>query len=237
MHEFVELVKALAWPVTLLIGVCTLRSELRLFMTRISEAISQAAQITVGRRGVDIKLAQRITAVNTRVTAVQAMQIQTRTAHRLKHSDQTATKVPDELLVLASQYCGLQIADYRTRLHRKNALALEMGEIVVRSRLDRALLSSHKDEALALALTAATIAEPRAADFDLVLDASTWCKRLHVRYRIVLAISVLINEGLTPPSSGGEIQQALTTMSEGADQPLINIITDTKALMDSDCGW
>lgn len=236
MHEFVELVKALAWPVTLLIGVYTLRSELRLFMTRISEAISQAAQITVGRRGVDIKLAQRITAVNTRVTAVQAMQIQTRTAHRLKHGDQAATKVPEELLALASQYSGLQITDYRTRLHRKNAIALEMGEIVVRSHLDRILLVGRKDEALALALAAATIAEPKTTDFDLVVDASTWCKRLHVRYRIVLAISVLINEGLTPSNSAEQIQHSLMTMSEGADQPLNNIISDTKALVDSIAG-
>lgn len=230
MHEFVELVKALAWPTTLLIAVYTLRSELRLFMTRLADAVSQAAQITVGRRGLDIKLSQRIAAVNTRVTAVQAVQIQTRTS---KGKKLRVDNIPEELLALAAQYSTLQIDDYRARLHRKNDIAREMGEIVVKSGIDRSLLLASRDEALALAMAAATISEPTGADIDRILDASYWCKRLHVRYRMVLAISVLINEGLTPIKSHPRILQALTEIGVGADQPLIDLLKDTGALLDS----
>jgi hypothetical protein len=63
MHEAAELARALAWPLAFLIAIYCLRAELRDFMNKLTQQISKAASISIGTKGLDIKLA----AVNTRV--------------------------------------------------------------------------------------------------------------------------------------------------------------------------
>jgi hypothetical protein len=234
MHEFTELIKALAWPLTTLLAIYMLRAELRLFMTRISEAISQAAQITIGKKGLDIKLSKKIEAVNTRVTAIQATQEQVKVVVRSKKElARPAVQIPSGLSALAAEYLHIEVTDYRTRLHLKNELAKEMGELVLKSDVSRDALISSSDEGLILAFVSAAVAQPEAGDLKRLLRAGSICKRLHVRYRIVIALTVLINCGLVPAEEETRIEQVLDLMCQGADEPLMKIIHDARGLLET----
>jgi len=55
MHDFVELVHAVAWPLTILTIVLLMRSEVRSLAAAMAERIRTANTIVVGRRGFEIK--------------------------------------------------------------------------------------------------------------------------------------------------------------------------------------
>jgi len=55
MHDFVELVHAVAWPLTILTIVLLMRSEVRSLAAAMAERIRTANTIVVGRSGFEIK--------------------------------------------------------------------------------------------------------------------------------------------------------------------------------------
>jgi hypothetical protein len=233
MHDFAELARALSWPVTVLIAIYLLRAELRGFINKLTELISNAASISIGTKGLDIKLA----AVNTRVTAIQATQEQAKSAaaRGRKRSRRDEEKVdggeiPTRLTDLALKYLNLNIPDYRERVRRKNEMAHEMGDLVVEANVSRKLLVS-SDEGLIVAFSAAVIAQPEPGDLALLLGTQGLAKRLHVRYRLVLALAVLINKGLVADADRERIDTTLTVFDKGADAPLSKLIADTKSLL------
>jgi hypothetical protein len=230
VHEFAELARALAWPITVLIAIYVLRAELRGFMNKLTEQISKAASISIGTKGLDIKLA----AVNTRVTAIQATQEQaTRGRKRPRRNEQEASggKVPTRLSDLAFEYLSLDISDRRERIRRKNEMAREMGDLVVEENVSRKLLASDGDEGLIVALAAAVVGQPKPDDLALLLGTQRMAKRLHVRYRLVLALAVLINKGFVADADRERVDSSLTLFDKGADTSLSKLIADTRSLL------
>jgi hypothetical protein len=139
MHEAAELARALAWPLAFLIAIYCLRAELRDFMNKLTQQISKAASISIGTKGLDIKLA----AVNTRVTAIQAAQEQAKSsAARARRSQAKIGAIPKQLSGLAHEYLNVNIADYRERVRRKNEIAREMGDLALEGNVSRKLLFS-----------------------------------------------------------------------------------------------
>jgi hypothetical protein len=55
MRDVIELVRATAWPITTLMIVLLLRSELQRLATALAERIQSANSIVIGRRGLEIK--------------------------------------------------------------------------------------------------------------------------------------------------------------------------------------
>lgn len=55
MHEIVELLQAVAWPLTTLAIVLILRVELRRFANNVADRIRSASSVTIGPRGVELK--------------------------------------------------------------------------------------------------------------------------------------------------------------------------------------
>jgi hypothetical protein len=230
MHDFAELAHALGWPVTVLIAIYVLRAELRGFMNKLTEQISKAASISIGTKGLDIKLA----AVNTRVTAIQATQESSapRGRRRSRRDKEEANdgEIPTRLSDLASEYLNLDLPDHRKRVRRKNEMAREMGDLVLEANVSRKLLVSSGDEGLIVAFAAAVVAQPEPDDVPLLLSTQDVVKRLHVRYRLVLALAVLINKGFVTDADRERVDAALTAFDKGADVPLSKLIADTKSL-------
>jgi hypothetical protein len=235
--DVAKLIHAIAWPATVLIAIFLLRKELRDFMGKLTNAIGQAAQISIGTKGLAIKLGNQIAAVNTRVTAVQATQEQVKTAVSLKRSARRTSaerrEIPRELNNLADKYLKLQIADYRDRVRRKNEIAREMGELVIEASISRDRLVAANNEGLTLAFAAAVIAQPKEQDFDRIIQVAPKVTRLHVRYWLVLALSVLINGGPFDRDRRPELERTLEQLDTGADKALSTLIQDTKKLLDS----
>jgi hypothetical protein len=234
MRDFAELARALGWPVTVLIAIFLLRAELRGFMNKLTEQISKAASISIGTKGLDIKLA----AVNTRVTAIQAVQEQakssaTRGRKRSRRDKEEANggEIPTQLSDLASEYLNLDIPDHRERVRRKNEMAHEMGDLVVEANVSRRLLVTSGNEGLIVAFAAAVVAQPETDDLALLLGTQGVVKRLHVRYRLVLALAVLINKGAVADADRERVNTTLAVFDKGADAPLSKLIADTKSLL------
>jgi hypothetical protein len=55
MHDVVELVRAIAWPMTTLAIVLLLRAELQRMAATLAERVQSANSIVIGRRGLEIK--------------------------------------------------------------------------------------------------------------------------------------------------------------------------------------
>ncbi len=55
IHDIIELVRALAWPVTTLIIVFVLRSQLQDFAGNVAERIQTANSVVIGRKGIELK--------------------------------------------------------------------------------------------------------------------------------------------------------------------------------------
>ena len=55
MHELIELVKAVVWPITVLTIFVILRSEVQRFTKNVADRIQSANSITIGPRGFELK--------------------------------------------------------------------------------------------------------------------------------------------------------------------------------------
>jgi hypothetical protein len=240
MRDLAELLKAIAWPVTVLVALYVLRNQIQAFLTKLSDSISHAAQITVTRRGVEIKLDNKIAAVNSRIEALNAAQEQvTETVYKSKRRQvrgqkgmQALADIPQGLRDLAAAYMAVKENDWRQRVLRKNELALQMGDFVIREDVPRDLLAKEGDEALHLALAAAVAADPEPGDLHRVLLVAPTTVRLHVRYKLVVALTALINKGLVQQKDVSAIRGALQRMALKADERLERIIGDADSLLD-----
>ncbi len=239
MRDISELIRSFAWPLTVLIVLYVLRLELRGFLTKLTDSIGEAAQISIGAKGLDLKFNKKLAAVNSRATAIQATLEQfkpsTRKGRRnakASNDASSAAPIPAELEELATEYLGVEIDNYKERLRYKNELAKEMGEVALAEGASRKVLAGSRNEGLILAFSSMVIAQPEPGDLGLWFTAASAAKqRLHVRYRLVVALTVLINKGFVATSDGQRALQALDTQEEGADGPLLTLISDTKSLL------
>jgi hypothetical protein len=246
MHEFfqdtTQLLNVVAWPTTVLIALAVLRSQIRMLLTRFTDAIAQAAQISIGKKGLEIKLDSKITAVNSRILALKAGQDQVKeTVYRDRRSRRRippstasaagASEIPPTLLEMATSYLKVDIPDWRQRVARKNELALQMGNVVITECVSRDRLAQSTDEGLHLALAAAIAADPDQADLDRILRVVPITSRLHVRYKLVVALLSLINQGLVQQTDVAAAEEALRRMSINADEPLQRVIAAAGTLI------
>ncbi len=235
-HDLGEFIHPFIWPLTTLIVLFFLRAEVKSLIERLSESLDRAVGIKVGTKGVEIKLRESIAAANARVTAVQAAQEQMTApaAHargRHKEARTDGGELPSDLVNLAQAYLKTEISDHAERVRFKNETARHMGDIVLAKDVSRDQLVRSDNEALYVAFAAAVIAQPEQADLGRLLGIARKAARLHVRYRLVVALIVLINKGLATVKDSASIQDALDRLRFNADPPLLTLINDAESLL------
>jgi hypothetical protein len=245
MHDFVQdtigLLDVIAWPATVLIALAVLRNQIMTFLSKMTDAIGRAAQISIGKKGVEIKLDNKIDAVNSRISALKATQDQVkeivysekRARRRRAGPGAASVSIPKDLRTLSEAYLAVDDPDWRQRVARKNELGLQMGNLVIREDVSRDQLAHSRDEGLYLALAAAVAADPEEGCLQRILQVAQAVSRLHVRYKIVLALIALINKGLVEQRDVAAVREALRKMSIRADEPLLKVIADAEKLLDA----
>jgi hypothetical protein len=240
LREITEMLKAVAWPLVAVLALLILRGEIRSFVAKLAETLGNAAQISIGAKGLDIKYDRKIAAINSRISALGAVQSQvTETIYKTERRDRAfkkqdrATGIPQALRELSTEYANVKDADWQTRVLRKNELALRMGDLVMREDVSRQLLAGGQDEALYVALAAAAATDPQPEDFERLLLVAGTAMKLHVRYKIVLSLGSLINKGLVRQELAPRLREALDRMAVGADASLLRIIKETETLLDA----
>ena len=220
MHEDVlGLLKGIAWPLLVLAALILFRKQLSEFIGKLTEVLGKAGKISIGSKGLDITIDEKLAAVNTRVTALQATQeIAKQEFFGTSVREGGSGQIPDRLRALAAQYREADKIDSRKdRIRRKNDIAAEMGAVATSERVRPEALIEANDEVLLAAFASMVIVAPAPGDLGLLLKASCQVERLHVRYRLVLAIAVLINKGFVGAKDKQSVVKALEILSREAD--------------------
>jgi hypothetical protein len=112
------------------------------------------------------------------------------------------------------------IANKPERTAVRNELAARMGALVVSQKTPRQWLAQQPDEVYGLALAMASVGLPENDDAELLLGMAARIARLHIRYKVVLALSSLHDKGMLRDREKAALD-VLTQFESKADEPLM----------------
>ena len=112
------------------------------------------------------------------------------------------------------------VANKPERTAVRNELAARMGVLVVSRQIPRPWLAQQPDEVYGLALAMASVALPEKDDASHLLSMAVRITRLHIRYKVALALSSLHDKGMLRDREK-EALGVLTQFESSADEQLI----------------
>lgn len=137
----------------------------------------------------------------------------------------------EELKKLAAEYAAVRIDDWGQRTRKKNALVASMFEVAHAFGVTKEALADAQDEGFTAALATSVNADPAPGDVGLLLRAGRGVRRLHVRYKVVVAFGALLNAGLVAPTERAPIAVLLRDYKRGADESLVKSIETLEAVL------
>ena len=135
------------------------------------------------------------------------------------------------LLELADDYLQTNVKEWPERIKLKNEAAHKMADYVITNSISKERLAYADHEGLLLALAAAICAYPEKDDINFLVRVANKVKRLHVKYRILLAIDTLFQSDYISKEFTPSIEQILEKYSYKADKPLLNRIEQLRYTM------
>lgn len=145
----------------------------------------------------------------------------------------TDAPIDDELRTMAKEYAEINIENGRQRLARKNEMARAMYKHVVERGISRDALAEQTDEGCILALAALVHAGPQPGDVARLLRAGAKVTRLHVQYRITVAMAEIFRRGLASRPDKQPAGQMLRMYLPRADESLRKAIEATLNVIDA----
>lgn len=238
---FVTTVGHVAWPATA-IGIAVIaRKELRSIFAALAKRIEDKnSAVSITKEGLEIKAA--VEAQEARLVSMQAEQDHVKSL-ALRHFKpaqppevQALTQVEPRdidprLRGMADAYMNINLPDYSERTRAKNAAAEEMAFYIVSNKISKDQLANEKHEGLLIALAESIILSAEPGDAGRLLKAARGAKRLHVRYRVLIAVTKLLERNLLPLSDLGTVRELLREYDMGADSPLRRLISNVTSLV------
>lgn len=241
LEGLVATVGHVAWPATA-IGIAVIaRKELRSLFAALAKRIDDKnSAVSITKDGLEIKAA--VEALEARQVSMQAEQDQVKSL-ALRHFKPTrppgamTLKEPESrdidahLREMADAYTNINIPDYSERTRAKNAAAEEMAFYIVSNKINKDRLASERHEGLLIALAESIILSADGGDAGRLLMAAIGAKRLHVRYRVLIAITKLLERNLLPLAELGRVRELLREYEAGADSSLKRLILNVTSLV------
>lgn len=240
LELFVTLIGHLAWPIVALLVLYVMRGELKGVVESVGKRI--ADRETRFKVGDWLTLEKTVEANAGKLESLDLSQKQSLAlilravglAPAADTEEVAERKVPEpesELMRLAQEYLNVNVSDYAERVRRKNELAAEMGNYVIQHNVARDWLAAQKNEGLAVALASAVNALPKEGDFDNLIKTSDTAGKLHVIYRVVVAIGRLFETGIATAADVGRANAVLDRYDKLADAPLKRRIERTRSII------
>ena len=240
LNALVTLAGHLAWPVAALAIIVVLRRELKKILGSLTERIADpASSLTIGKGGLEIK--GRVDAALGRIESLETDQNQSKElilgvlakneSATPVRSDGQAT-VPPEIFELADAYMNVAVKDWSERVRTKDELARKMANLVLTRHVSKDLLAAQDQEGVLMALVTAIHTAPEKGDFDRLAMAARKVTRLHVKYRIVMALGRIFEQNLATKDDISRANQMLDQFESGADAALRRRIIQTRASID-----
>ncbi|TCU33142.1 hypothetical protein [Rhizobium azibense] len=177
MKDLVEILKALAWPGTVVIIFFYLRNQATFAAAALIRKIGHADKVKLRLPGVAFEMASQV--ARTSITPT-------------KKSREGETDAA-EFERLAREYTELSIPDKKERAAKRFELADRLGELAVSLNLPRSSLA-RGNEGEIVALATAAILEPMAHDLRNMRTAAAKGEFKFTAYRLVLTIPALASD-------------------------------------------
>jgi len=241
LEGIVTTVGHVPWPATAIgIAVIARKELLSIFAALAKRIEDKGSNVSITKEGLEIKAT--VEAQEARLVSMQAEQDQVKSL-ALRHfkttrSPEAATLTPVEtgnidahLREMADGYMAISLPDYSERTRAKNKAAEEMAFYVVSNKISKDQLAQEKHEGLLIALAESIILSAEVGDAEQLLKAARGAKRLHVRYRVLIAVTKLLERNLLPLPGLGAVRELLRDYEVGADSSLKRLISNVTALV------
>ncbi|MCB1948413.1 MAG: hypothetical protein H6940_04105 [Burkholderiales bacterium] len=241
LEGFVAMTGHVAWPITA-IGIAVIaRKELRSIIAALAKRIEDKnSAVSITKEGVEIKAV--VEAQEARLVSMQAEQDQVKSlalqhfkpaqTYEIKTLRQTEPKdIDSQLRKMADKYMDINLPDYSERTRAKNAAAGEMAFYIVSNKISKDQLANESHEGLLIALAESIILSADTGDAERLLKAARGAKRLHVRYRVLIAITKLYERNLLPLADIGTVRELLREYEVGADSSLKRLVSNVTSLI------
>lgn len=240
VNALVTLAGHLAWPVAALIILVVLRQQLKEILGSVNKRIADpGSSVSIGKGGLEIK--GRVDAALGRIESLEVDQNQSKDlllsviaqnepTHAQDRSGGNATVDP-EILEMADAYMKVAVKDWNERVRTKDELARKMANLVLTRHISKDLLAAQDQEGLLMALVTAIHTAPEKGDLERLSMAADKVTRLHIKYRIVMALGRVFEQNLATKADVSEANQILDRFADGADASLSRRITETKAMI------
>lgn len=245
LEDIVTTVGYIAWPVTAIAIALIFRKKLQEILVALADKIrDENTSVLFSKEGLEIKAI--INAQEARLTSALAEQDQIKSI-TLQHSKQSdrfpegitsapigTEKIDDPLRKMADEYLNINTTDYSERVMAKNAVADKMAFYVISKGISKdelAQASNEGNEGLLIALAGSIILYSRTGDDKILLKSAYGAKRLHVRFRVLIAIIKLVERKLLPKSDQ-DVKRLLKEYEDGADEPLNRLISNVKSFLE-----
>ncbi|MDC8446580.1 MAG: hypothetical protein LV471_11750 [Nitrosomonas sp.] len=240
---FVTLVGHVAWPATAICIAIIARKELRSVIAALAKRIEDKnSAVSITKEGVEIKAV--VEAQEARLISMQAEQDQVKSlalqhfkpVQPLEAKAQQQIEPRDidtRLRQMADAYMNIDIPDYSERTRAKNVAAGEMAFYIVSNKISKDQLANENHEGLLIALAESIILSAETGDAGRLLKAAQGAKRLHVRYRVLIAITKLLERNLLSLADIGAVRELLREYEAGADNSLRRLVSNVTSLINA----
>lgn len=144
------------------------------------------------------------------------------------------TDIWNRLEKMAEDYLSISIADYALRLVLKDKVADGMGQFIKQNKehIDKEIILNQalvkQNEGLILALAVFIVLEPDERDIERLILTGSLVGRLHVKYRMLIAIKELLRLDYIKSSQFRKVQEMINRYEENADDSLTKLIYSTR---------
>lgn len=229
---FAKIIESTSWPITLIWIIFLIRKEITSLFASISNRIKDnETNLSITTDGLEIKKA--IDATDARLATIRAEQAQL-SAIALNPLASVRTdyiSAFNQIKEIAINYENIKVSNHKERIALKNAASQAIAFIIIANKLNKDALKNEHLEGIFAGLADSIILNPDQEDFDRLRQVALKSNRLHVRYRIALGFSKLIETELIKSEQLIELNSIISSFLETADPPLNKLLTNIKSLI------
>jgi len=141
--------------------------------------------------------------------------------------------IPSTLQQAADCYLEITSPSLSERVRLKDAAAVQLTKLVQEYRVSKDLLAQQTHEGLLLALAGTIHLNPEIGDLDRLITIAPRLDRLHVKYKVVMAIGRLFERNLVAAADVGRAMALLDSLARGGDAALLQRIERTRAIINT----
>ncbi len=235
-EHLVNLTGHLSWPLTAIFLCVILRKELKKLFSALARKIGDPrSRLSIIKNGLEVESVYKaqIESLELEKEQFKELALDTIDSTQESHANESDEIHPafEELTTLADEYLAIDIPNWADRVRAKDASARKMAKIVISNDISRQYLAGKHHEGLIIALATTIHTLPKNDDPKHILRIADEANRLHVKYRIVLAMGKLLEKGIPNRYETEEFTRVLESYLHDADQPLERRISYTMTLL------